>query len=87
MSYAERRPSCVGINELIIQTHGEKFPKKKKLQYIDALFQEIAFKLRSSKYLLFLRSLNQTNHNPSSKIMPNVFRRILIYIKMNNLSL
>ena len=77
MSSAERRPSCVGLNELIIQTYGENFPKN--LEYIDALFKEIAFKLRSSKYPLFLRSLNQTDYNPSSKLMPNVFRRILIY--------
>ena len=77
MSSAERRPSCVGLNELIIQTHGENFPKN--LEYIDALFKEIAFKLQSSKYPLFLGSLNQTNHNPSCKIMPTVFHRILIY--------
>ena len=76
-SSAERRPYCVGLNELIIQAHGGNSPRN--LEYIDTLFKEIAFKLRSSKYPLFLPSLNQTNHKPSSKIMPNVFRRILIY--------
>ena len=65
---AESCPSRVGLNQLIIQTHGENFPKN--LEYIDALFKEIVFNLWSLKYPLFLHSLNQTNHNPSSKIMP-----------------
>ena len=65
MSSAERRPSCVGLNELIIQTHGENFPKK--LEYIDALFKEIAFNLRSSKIsIISPQSESDKPYSPSS---------------------